>query len=354
MTAAARALAFVLPGSLDVLTGGTRYDRHIVHGLRARGWEIRLVSLSDRYPWPQADDLAAADAALAALPDGCLTVADGLCFGAMPTLAQAHAQRLRWVALVHHPLALESGLGEAQRAQLRHSERAALACTRGVVVTSAATARDLAPYGVAPDRIAIVAPGTSAPPSGRTRTAGPLRVLCVATLTPRKGHLALLAALAPLRHMAWTLHCVGSATRDLRTAEAVRASITALQLQDRVLLHGEVDEATLAAHFAAADIFVLASEHEGYGMALAEALAQGLPIVSTTAGAIAETVPRDAALLVPPGDTQALQSALAQVLGDATTREDLAAGARAAAARLPGWPAAVAGFEAALARWNTP
>ena len=352
MSAAARALAFVLPGSLQARTGGTRYDRRIVHGLRAQGWEVQLVSLSERFPWPQAEDLAAADAALAVLGDGSLVVADGLCFGALPAVVQRHAQRLRWVALVHHPLALESGLDAAQRDHLRASERAALAWARGVIVTSASTAQDLTAYGVAREHIAVVEPGTDPPAPRPPRPAGPPTLLCVATLTPRKGHLALLQALAPLRHLPWSLHCVGSTTRDPATARAVQDTVASLQLQDRVRLHGEVGEDALAAHYAAADVFVLASEHEGYGMALAEALAHGLPIVSTSAGAIAHTVPADAAVLVPPGDGPALQAALARLVSEPALRERLAARAREAAARLPGWPAAVDAFAAALQRWS--
>jgi glycosyltransferase involved in cell wall biosynthesis len=92
----------------------------------------------------------------------------------------------------------------------------------------------------------------------------------------------------------------------------------------------------------------LPSYFEGYGMVLAEALAHGLPVVSTTAGAIPDTVPRDAGVLVPPGDAVALRAALAALLDDPALRARLAAGARAARAGLPTWPEAVACFAAAL------
>jgi len=85
-------------------------------------------------------------------------------------------------------------------------------------------------------------------------------------------------------------------------------------------------------------------------MALAEALAHGLPVISTTAGAIPDTVPASAGLLVPPGDTGAFTEALRRFLDEPALRARLAAGARKAGARLPDWPQAVAGWAAALDR----
>jgi glycosyltransferase involved in cell wall biosynthesis len=159
----------------------------------------------------------------------------------------------------------------------------------------------------------------------------------------------LIEALSGLQDRAWTLHCVGSTTRDQATATALRLAIAGHGLAGRVRLHGEVAAPALQALYGQADAVVLATLFEGYGMALAEALAHGLPVVSTTAGAIPGTVPRDAAILVPPGDAQALRAALAALLDDPAGRARLAAGARAARAGLPTWPQAVARFASALA-----
>lgn len=346
-------LAFLLPGSLERLTGGTIFDRRIVAGLRATGWEAEVISLATGFPWPDAAELETAAAAVAALPDGTLVVADGLAFGAMPAIARQHAQRLRWVALVHHPLALETGLDAHQAQQLFESELQALACVRAVVVTSTATARALASdYGVPSRCIHIVEPGvapaalSAGTPAGAKGQA--VSLLCVASLTPRKGHVLLLDALAGLRDRAWSLHCVGSTTHDAATTAAVRAKIATLGLGKRVQLHGERDAAALEAAYARADAFVLASFHEGYGMALSEALAHGLPVLSTMSGAIPQTVPAGAGVLVPPGDPMALAAALARLFDDPAWRATLALGARAVRQRLPDWPVAVARFARVL------
>ena len=350
----ARRIAFLLPGSLESLTGGTVYDRRIVAGLRGLGWQVEVLSLDSSFPWPGTAALGHAAAALATLPDGTLVVADGLAFGALPDLARQHAARLRWVPLVHHPLALETGLDAAQRQQLFESERSALAVARGVVVTSTATARALGDYGVAASCIHVVEPGTE--PAALSAGSAPgegLSLLCVATLTPRKGHALLLDALAGLQDRRWTLHCAGSTTRDAATTAQLRHAIAAHGLPARVHLHGELGDEALQRLYAQADAFVLPSFHEGYGMALAEALAHGLPIVSTTAGAIPQTVPEGAGVLVPPGDAAALRTALARLLDEPAWRASLAAGARTARANLPDWPASVRRFADALVRIGT-
>ncbi len=198
-------------------------------------------------------------------------------------------------------------------------------------------------------RIAVGAPGTDpAPRAIGGAEYGVPSLLCVATVTPRKGHAVLLDALAGLRDRPWRLHCAGSLARDEATAAAVREATVRHGLADRVVWHGEVDAARLDALYAQADLFVLPSFHEGYGMALAEALARGLPVVSCAAGAIVDTVPATAGVLVPPGDAVALRAALRRVMADAAWRASLAAGARGAGARLPGWPAAVVRFAAVL------
>jgi glycosyltransferase involved in cell wall biosynthesis len=264
---------------------------------------------------------------------------DGLAFGAMPEVVHAHAGRLNLLALVHHPLAEETGLEPAQARRLRDSERRALAVARHVIVTSMATRDALAAYGVTGGRISVVEPGTDRPAQVRlTREAGtPLELLCVAALVPRKGHATLFEALARLLDRDWRLACVGSAARDPATATALERQVAMLGLQTRVRFTGELAGQALWARYAAADLFVLATLHEGYGMVLAEALAFGLPIVSTTAGAVPDTVPRDAGMLVPPGNAESMSRAIARMLDDASLRARHAAAARRAAQALPTW-----------------
>lgn len=340
-------LELVLPGDLRTLTGGYLYDRHMVEGLEALGWRVRVHALDPSFPQPTPEALTAAARVFAALPEQSLVVVDGLALGGLAATLGAHRHRLRVVALVHHPLALETGLGAAARKALFGAERDALGEVDRVIVTSGWTRASLADYGVGADRISVVEPGTRTGPARTDAAHRPHRLLCVASLTPRKGHEVLLDALAGLDGD-WQLECVGSLRMDPDCAARVAARIDALGLGARVALVGEIAPAELGARYGGADTFVLASQMEGYGMVLTEALASGLPIVSTRTGAIPHVVPADAGLLVPPGDPAALRTALARIVDGGDTWRRLAAAALAARARLPAWPDAVRRFAAAL------
>jgi glycosyltransferase involved in cell wall biosynthesis len=218
------------------------------------------------------------------------------------------------------------------------SETRALSCARRVIVTSAFTARLLASdYGVAGERVSVVRPGVDR--AARTRGGGqtPLALLAVGAVTPRKGYDVLLAALAGLLDLPWRLTIVGDLARDAAAAARLVADVARFNLTDRVAVVGAVSAERLESFYASADIFVLASRFEGYGMAFAEAIAHGVPVVGTTAGAIPETAPASAALLVTPDDIGAFAAAMRRLIEDSTERDRLAAGAWAAAAALPAW-----------------
>jgi len=346
-------LELLVPGDPATPTGGYVYDRRIVEELVRAGWQVRVHSLDASFPRPTPAALRHARELLAALPDGRVAVIDGLALAGLGRVLPEAASRLRLIALVHHPLALETGLEANVAARLRDAEREALASVRGVIVTSEWTQLELADYGVERARIRVAEPGVDVAgrPAARVRPApgAPLNLLCVGTVTPRKGHELLLDALADLRDRRWHLVCAGSLTRDPATAERVRRRIARLRLGERVSLLGDVTGDALERCYARADAFVLASYLEGYGMALADALVHGLPIVSTTGGAIAHTVPADAGLLVPPGNDRALAHALAALLDDAPLRGRLARASRAAGAGLPSWPESAARFAHAVA-----
>jgi len=339
---------FALPGDPETRTGGYLYDRRIRRGLEAAGWRVDLARLGDGFPDADAPTRRAAADRLAALPAGVPVIVDGLAGGVLPDGIARAARRGPVVYLCHHPLADETGLDAAQALRLRASETGALAAASRIVVTAPATRRRLVDgFGVAPERIMVVEPGTDPAPLA-PGTGDPPTLLCVASLTPRKGHAVLVDALAGLADRSWRLVLVGGAQHDAGCAADLRRRIARTDLADRILLTGELSGPDLDARYAEADLFVLPSHLEGYGMVLAEALARGLPIVSTTAGAIPDTVPADAGRLVPPGDASALRAALADLLDDPAARRALAAGARAARDRLPDWDTQARRFAAAI------
>ncbi|EKF59472.1 Glycosyl transferase, group 1 [Agrobacterium albertimagni AOL15] len=330
-----RSLVFAYPGDLSLKTGGYGYDRQVLDGLRKLGWQITLLPLGEGFPFPTADTRRGAETALSSIPDGTLVLIDGLAFGVLDAWAGAHAERLQIIALVHHPLALETGLSDEQQQHFRQSEQRALAAARHVIVTSPMTARELASnYGVASSRITVALPGIDKSDVRRVVNAAP-QILSVGTLTRRKGHDVLLRALKSVEDLDWQAVIIGSKSLDPSTSEALARQVETLGLEARVQLLGEVDDPQV--HFASADIFALASRYEGYGMVFAEALSHGLPIVACHAGAVPDVVPSDAGILVPVDDAPAFGEALRRLLQSPREREMRSAAALQAGSLLPTW-----------------
>lgn len=347
-----RVVHVVVPGVLEQRTGGYLYDARMVAGLRALGWRVTVHNLSGVFPYP--DDVAhiSIEDAFAEIEDGAWVVLDGLAFAAAGASVARHQHRLVILALVHHPLCDETGLDASTSAQLAEQEARVLQAVRGVIVTSRYTARRLHRFGVERDRVRVVVPGTdsSAQATGQPPNV-PLQLLVVASVVPRKGHDVLFRALNRVRDRRWHCVCVGSLERDRMYADTVVAQLAAANLSDRVDLLGECDSATLDRLYVESSVFVLPSHYEGYGMAIAEALARGLPIISTTGGAIPDTIPPDVGLFVSPGDDRALADALSAFLGDGfgtSLRSACAVAARKHAATLPSWEIVVNEMKEAL------
>ena len=281
-----RSLAVLIPGDLESRTGGYGYDRRMIAGLRARGWSVAVHALDGSFPSPTYAAREQVVRMLAGQDAGTIVLVDGLAFGAMAEETERERARLRLVALVHHPLAAETGLDPEVARVLEGSERRALATARLVVVTSRATAISLESYDVPHAGIAVVEPGTDRRPVAQGSRDGSLQLLCVASVVPRKGYDTLIDALEGLRSLDWRLTCVGSLARHPDTVNRLRTRIDAAHLAGRVTLEGELDEAAVAERYDRADLFVLPTLYEGYGMAVAEALAHGVPVISTPTGAI--------------------------------------------------------------------
>jgi glycosyltransferase involved in cell wall biosynthesis len=344
-----RGVTFAVPGDIATSSGGYAYDRRIIAELRRLGWDVDLLALGDGFPAPNAGQIAVARARLLAVATDRPVVIDGLAFSVLPEVAATLHARQPVVALIHHPLACETGLTSERVRQLEDSERQALASARLVVATSQSTANLLiSHFGVAATRIDVIPPGTDRVPFSTGGPGPDVELLSVGAIVPRKGSDLLVEALAGLTDLPWRLTIAGDRERDSGAVARLDAAVARHRLHDRVKSLGAVSSDQLAALYACADVFVLASRFEGYGMAYAEAIARGLPIIGTTGGAIPDTVPASAGRLVPPGDIEALARALRDVIGNDIHRRALASGARVAAAALPSWAESGVQFGRAL------
>ena len=349
-------ITFLAPGPLDARTGGYEYDRQMVRALRARGLTVAFTALDSSFPTPTPTARHHAAQQLAHLPDGALVIIDGLAFGALPDEAARESSRLRLVALVHHPLAMETGLPRGAAGGTARAARHARCVRRRWSWSPARRRRALLPsFGVPAEACVVVVPGTEPAPlaQGSDGRHG-VELLCVASVIPRKGHEVLIRALAGLRDRRWRLTCVGSLEMDPPTARAVLGMIRGAGLETRVVLPGSVDPAHVAEFYHHTDVLVMPTLYEGYGMAVAEALSRGIPVVSTITGATPDLVGADAGLLVPVGDETALAGALQSVIDDAALRARLQAGARQARERLPTWERSAATLAEALRRLPAP
>ena len=327
---------FAIPGNIDLPTGGYIYDRRVLALLPGLGVTVRHLALSGSFPAPTAADLAETERLLAALPADGAVMIDGLAYGAMPAELVGRV-RAPIIALVHHPLCLEAGLPPARQRQLKDLETAALALARRVVTTSPTTARTLVTdFAVPADRITVAEPGTDPAPRA-TGTGEPVQLLTVGAVVPRKAYDLLVRALAPLADRSWRLTMAGPTDRSAEALAALHATLKETGLGHRVSLLGAVDEQRLAGLYARADVFVMSSLYEGYGMVLGEAMARGLPIVCTTGGAAAETAPDTAAIKVAPGEEAALTAAIGRLIDEPGLRARMADAAWAAAQGLPRW-----------------
>jgi glycosyltransferase involved in cell wall biosynthesis len=331
----------VLPGGVDDLTvpsGGNIYDRRVCQGLGP----VREAAIDGS--WPRPGDAAKAELArsLATVPDDGVVLLDGLVACGVPEIIVPEASRLRLAILVHLPLGDETGLAPEFAAELDALERKVLRAAGAVVATSSWTARRLIEHhGLDGERVHVVTPGVDAVPLA-PGTDGASRLLCVASVTPRKGHDLLVEALAAVADLPWTCVCAGPLTRDPEHVARLRKAIDQHGLADRVLLAGPLTGERLTESYAAADLAVLPSRAETYGMVVTEALSRGIPVLATEVDGLPEALGRDPdgglpGILVPAEDVDALAAGLRRWFGDPGLRDRLRDSARRRRAMLDPW-----------------
>ena len=307
---------FLTP-SPDPAGGGSRFNAGLLPALRALGHVVEVRN-------------DAAD-----LPTGARPVVDGLL---LPDLeAQLDGLIMRdAVAIVHH-VSARAGQDKSAKDAVRASEHRMLPRFRRVIATSAPVAERLGTaYGLVD--MPVLTPGLPELPRSAGSGAPGCHILSAGVLTPRKGHDRLLQGLAQLTDLDWTLVIAGDAQRDPIHAGTVAGLIEQLRLQSRVTLLPDPTDDALAAKWAAADLFALASSWEGYPTGIAEALRRGVPVMATAVGGVPAIVPQAAGVLCEPNDEVTFSKCLRRVICDTGLRAALAEGAWQAGMAMPGWP----------------
>ena len=311
---------FTLPPGPVSLEGGGAYIQKLTTALEQAGHVIHPVGT--------------------ALP-GVIRIIDG---AALPRVSPE--QTAGAVGLIHHLTALAA---EDDHVAVRKAERERLALLRCIVVTNTPVRdRLVGEFAVDAARITVVHPGVPDAPRS-TGSGGPAcAVLSVGALTPRKGHAVLIRALARLFDLDWRLVIVGDTERENSTAPALRDLVRQAGVAGRVRFAGALDAAALEAEWQRADVFALATEWEGYGSAVAEALRRGVPVAVTSGGAAAELVTPETGVVCPPGDADGLSKAMRRLIFDTGLRADMAEAAWQAGRTLPDWAEQAARFVEAV------
>ncbi|HEX6666003.1 MAG TPA: glycosyltransferase family 4 protein [Solirubrobacterales bacterium] len=347
-----RTVYVVLPDGVDDPlrpSGGNTYDRHLCDELGSQGWTVHECAVGGFWGLPDAASFAALERTLRQIPDDAVVLLDGLIASTAPAVLAPQASRLRLIVLVHMPLG-HRPVDDATRQR----EREVLTAATATVTTSAwARRRLLELYDLPADRVHVAEPGATAVELVTGTEAGEA-LLCVGAVTFGKGHDVLLEALESIAALPWHCTCVGSLDRDPDFAERLRRRSLGRGSGGRVSFPGPRTGADLDRSYASADLLVLASRAETYGMVVTEALARGLPVVAAEVGGVGEALGEDESgtrpgLLVAPEDPVALADALSTWLGDAELRARLRRSAAQRRESLPRWQATAAVVAGVLA-----
>jgi len=325
---------FAIPGDKDRRTGGFIYEARVLDELNALGCDTEHLVLRDSFPAPTPEDMQATLKQLQAVDPNRVIILDGLVFGSLDPAGLA-AVKAPVIAMLHHPLGLETGIDPALAEHLLRNEAACIQHAAHIVVPSPHTAAILTDdFGANRSKMSVALPGFDRPIRQPKRTDTPL-IVSIGLLTERKGHDVLLDALFQITDLPWQAEIIGK-RHDDTTADALIAQSQALSLQDRVNFAGEMDTTAMQDRLNAASIFTLATRYEGYGMVLSEAMLFGLPIVSCATGAVPDTV-GDAGILVPVDDAAVLAEALRHLLTNDPARIALADASLKRSENLPTW-----------------
>ncbi len=335
-------IQFLTRGDIYSLTGGYLYNLRMIEGLELKGYSVNIVG-SD-WPWDQIPDLEkTSHYFFENLGYGSCIIVDSLVVGSMYKVIREFTDRLIFLGLIHLPASYNVLSGV--HGKLADEELQGLHHTRMVIVTGQFTGDLLRNAGLIPAKIRIVEPGTEQFPRKRHYNAVPSQLLCIANFTKFKAQDILIRALHKLTGWEWTLHLYGDTDREREYGIAVRSLIQQLNLEHRVKIHGIVERDEISSVFLNSDLFVMPSLFESYGMTLTESLAHGIPVVSTFAGNIPNTVPDGMGLLTEPGNAEQLGDAIRSLLDDPVKYSGLCRAASRYHLRARSWEHAVDEFE---------
>jgi len=340
---------FVVPDGIDDpqrVSGGNRYDQQVRDGLRGSGWDLRMILV------PEIGTTVVASA-LAELPDEALVLVDGLVAVREPPALGVHANRLRIVVLAHMVASAtpqSSSAGMAMVATI-DGERQSLRAAKRIITTSEFTRAELLAGGFAAPGTVVVARAGTQPAAATIASPSGGRLLCVGVVAPHKGQDLLIRALSHLTDVdGWRCTVVGSLDAAPAFVDDLAQSVRDGNLATRVSFTGVLAGKRLDDAYSRADLLVLPSRSESFGMVVAEGVARGIPVVAARVGGIPEAIPAGASgVFVPPEDPWAFEMVLRHWWGSPQWRRDLKDAAMLARATTRSWSDTIALIDSTLA-----
>lgn len=336
---------FINTGDIHSLTGGYLYNMHIINGLKNKGYTVNLLGIH-----PEGRDWNSLETSCRSLlkniPYGSRVIVDSLVIAPMHRVIQEFGKSLKFLGLMHLPLSYDIFSGVHRIPE--DNELQAMHHMHRVVVTGQFTFHLLCDSGLNPAKIRIAGPGTENFPRKGQYKPVPSQLLCIANYSAVKAQDVLIRALYRLKDRTWTLHLHGNMESDKDYAESIGSLIRKLKLEHRIIMHGIVERHNLSGVFLDADLFVLPSLFESYGMALAESLAHGIPVLTTRAGNIPYTVPAAMGLFTEPANEQQLADAILSLLDDPVKYSSLCSAASTYYLQARSWDQAITDFEMIL------
>jgi len=333
---------FLIPGNIHSLTGGYLYNMNMINGLKGKGHRVNVFGTD--WQWKNIDSLEKiCRHQLEKLPHGSCVVVDSLILASLHEIVQEFSEKLKFLGLIHLPASYHILSGV--HGKLADEELMALHHMRQVIVTGRFTFDLLCHVGLNPARIRQVEPGTDHFPRKKRYKRVPSELLCIANYSSLKAQDLLIRALYKLTAWDWTFHLYGDMDRDREYCASMRSLIQQLRLEQRIIMHGIVERHEISGVFLNADLFVMPSLFESYGMALTESLAHGIPVVTTLAGNIPYTVPAGMGLLTEPGNEEQLADAIRSLFDDPLKYSALCTAASRYYLQSRSWVKAITDFE---------
>lgn len=335
---------FLMMGDINSLTGGNLYNKHMAEGLEHMGYSVNIFGTD--WNWKIQSELEKISRYhFEKLVQRSCILVDSLVLASLHNVIPEFADRLTFIGLIHLPTSFN--IHNAHKT-LADEELQALQYMSRVIVTGQFSYDLLWQAGLNRSAICLVEPGTDDFPRKSHYKRVPSNLLCIANFSPLKAQHVLVRSLHGLTEWEWTLHLYGDTDHDREYSASVISLVKKLCLEDRVILHGIVERDEISAVFLDADLFIMPSLFETYGMALTESLAHGIPVVTTRGGNIPSTVPEGMGILTEPGNEEQLASAIRSLIEDPAKYSSLCRAASGYYLRVRSWEQAVAEFELIL------